>query len=241
VTTFSLNPDLDADRLRAEYEAQGHVQLMPFIGEEQADALAAELAAEERWLEIINSGEKLFELDRAAQASLSPERRMRLEAAIALAARHEFQHRYEAIRVDDDPKVRRKHPTLLNQFALFLSSRPVVELMRTVTGAADIAFADAQATAYRPGDFLTSHDDLVAGKGRRAAYVFGLTEGWRADWGGLLMFHDRDDDVRRALLPRFNCLNLFAVPQPHSVSLVAPWAGHVRLSVTGWLRNARPK
>ena len=55
------------------------------------------------------------------------------------------------------------------------------------------------------------------------------------------MFHDGEGDVRRGLLPRFNCLNLFAVPQPHSVSLVAPWAGHVRISVTGWLRSGHPR
>ena len=101
-----------------------------------------------------------------------------------------------------------------------------------MTGAADIAFADAQATAYAPGDFLTAHDDNVAGKARRAAYVLGLTPGWRTDWGGLLLFH-RDST---AWVPRFNTLNLFGVPQPHSVSQVASFAGNRRYAVTGWLR-----
>ena len=174
---FTLNPELDAARLRADYRAHGHVQLMPFVEHEQAAALAAVLGADESWREVINSGTKLFELDRSAQASLEPERRSRLEAAIALAARNEFQHRYESIRVDDSDAVRRSNPTPLNQFALFLSSPPVIDLLRAITGAADIGFADAQATAYRPGDFLTAHDDAVEGKGRRAAYVFGLTKG----------------------------------------------------------------
>jgi Rps23 Pro-64 3,4-dihydroxylase Tpa1-like proline 4-hydroxylase len=70
--------------------------------------------------------------------------------------------------------------------------------------------------------------------------VLGLTPGWRAEWGGLLMFHERGGDIERALMPRFNVLNVFAVPQLHSVSAVAPFAGNDRLSVTGWLRFGRP-
>ena len=37
-------------------------------------------------------------------------------------------------------------------------------------------------------------------------------------------------------MPTFNALNLFAVPQLHSVSFVPPFAGALRFSVTGWLR-----
>jgi Rps23 Pro-64 3,4-dihydroxylase Tpa1-like proline 4-hydroxylase len=35
-------------------------------------------------------------------------------------------------------------------------------------------------------------------------------------------------------------LNIFAVPQPHSVTIVAPFAAAARYSVTGWLRMKRP-
>ena len=54
------------------------------------------------------------------------------------------------------------------------------------------------------------------------------------------MFHDSAGDIERALTPRFNSLNIFAVPQLHSVSVVAPFAGQTRMSVTGWLRSATP-
>jgi len=95
---------------------------------------------------------------------------------------------------------------------------------------------DGQATQYLPGHFLTSHDDAVAGKNRVAAYVLSLTPGWRIEWGGLLQFHDGDGDVGLALAPRFNAMHLLRVPQVHSVSFVAPYAGTPRVSVTGWLR-----
>ena len=99
-----------------------------------------------------------------------------------------------------------------------------------------VAFADAQATAYAPGDFLTGHDDAVGGKKRLAAYVFGLTPVWRVEWGGLLLFHGSDGDVDAGLAPRFNTLNVFAVPQTHSVSMVTRAAPSRRYSITGWLR-----
>ncbi|MBL8647073.1 MAG: hypothetical protein JNL46_07435, partial [Sphingosinicella sp.] len=54
--------------------------------------------------------------------------------------------------------------------------------------------------------------------------------------GGLLMFHDENGGISRVLTPAFNSLRVFAVPVPHSVSYVAPFAGKQRVSVTGWLR-----
>jgi Rps23 Pro-64 3,4-dihydroxylase Tpa1-like proline 4-hydroxylase len=108
-----------------------------------------------------------------------------------------------------------------------------------VTGDERIAYVDAQATRYRPGHFLTEHTDDVAGKQRLYAYVLNLTPAWRIDWGGLLLFHAPDGHVAEAYCPRFNALNVFAVPQAHSVSVVAPFAPAHRLSVTGWLRAAR--
>jgi Rps23 Pro-64 3,4-dihydroxylase Tpa1-like proline 4-hydroxylase len=76
--------------------------------------------------------------------------------------------------------------------------------------------------------------------GRRAAYVLNLTPEWRPDWGGLLQFYDAMGNVSRAFTPGFNVLNIFRVPQPHSVSWVTPLAAAPRYAVTGWLRAAAP-
>ena len=61
--------------------------------------------------------------------------------------------------------------------------------------------------------------------------------GWRADWGGLLLFQDADGHVSEGYVPKFNALNLFAVPQTHAVSQVASFATASRLSITGWIRS----
>ena len=186
---------------------------------------------------VLNSGDKLFELDRPTQASLGDARARQLEQAVHEAARTGFQYRYESIRVPDDAEQRAEKGTLLDILAEFLSSGAARDMLRAVTGARDIAFADAQATCYRPGDFLTAHDDAVAGKARRAAYVLGLTPGWRAEWGGLLLFHGKAGRIDDGFVPAFNSLSLFAVPQDHSVSFVAPFAPVHRYSITGWLRS----
>ena len=117
-----------------------------------------------------------------------------------------------------------------------MSTDRVRDFLRTITGSAEIEYADAQATAYAPGDFLTVHDDAVEGKFRRAAYVFGLTPVWRLEWGGLLLFHGSDGHVDCGWVPTFNTLNLFKVPQLHSVSEVTQAAAYRRYAITGWLR-----
>lgn len=217
-----------------EFRTSGRLRVAEFLVSPDAERLHAELAASEAWRLVLNGGAQTFEIDRAGQAALDSAQRAKIDAAVIDAARHGFQYRYESIRVADDPAQRGS--SALDRFADFLNSAEAIGWFREVTGIADIDHADAQATCYGPGHFLTEHDDDVAGKHRRAAYVLSLTPTWRIDWGGLLLFHDAEEAVR-GFAPGFNALTLFAVPQRHSVSAVAPSAGAPRYSVTGWLRS----
>jgi SM-20-related protein len=239
-TLFSLNPELDLDQLAQQFGSAGRVHIPDFLAQKGAEQLFSDLRARDDWRLVINQGEKLFELDRKAQEALSPDERAKLDLAVYQAARTGFQFRFETIRVPDSEAERVAEPTLLNNFARFLSSEATIDTLRRITGCAGIGFADAQATAYGPGHFLTAHDDDVGGKGRLAAYVFNLTPRWRVEWGGLLMFHRSDGHVGEGYLPRFNALNLFKVPQLHSVSYVVPFVPNRRYAVTGWLRSGKP-
>ena len=73
------------------------------------------------------------------------------------------------------------------RFFEFLNSEPFLAFARAVTGVSEIAFADAQATLYRSGDFLSVHDDNVAGKKRYAAYVFNFTPNLALRNGGAFL------------------------------------------------------
>ena len=233
---FRLNPELNAESLASQYRNRGRLHIPQFLHRDDADCLYRSLREANDWKLVINQGEKLFEADRSAQASLSPEQRKRLDQAIYRSARHNFQFQYETIRVPDGKRERNEEESALNHFARFMCSAPLISFMKFVTGDKDIGYADAQATAYGAGHFLTGHDDAVQGKNRRAAYVFNLTPVWRIEWGGLLLFHGSDGHVEQGFSPTFNALNIFSVPQPHSVSSVAPFAADRRYSVTGWLR-----
>lgn len=234
---FRLDPRHDPAALGREFAATGRVQIHDFLDEGGAGMLQAEMKRRQDWAQIVNSGDKVYDLDRETRAGMSAEQAAALDDAVFAGARAGFQHRYESIRVPDDPAARVASADPFARFATILSEGEGREFLRAVTGA-PYDFADAQATAFAPGDFLTAHDDGVAGKGRFAAYVFGLTGPWRAEYGGLLLFHDAAGDIERGLLPRFNTLNIFAVPQLHSVSMVNRAAPYRRYSITGWLRRA---
>lgn len=233
---FRLAPSIDAEALAARFAQTGRVQIAPFLDDAAATALADHLLSRTDWRQVMNAGERAFESVPAVLAALTDAQRKRLEETVHAAARTGFQYRYDAIHVADDPEARDGLSDMLAAFTRFMSSAPLIDLLSRIVGAADISFADAQATIFRNGDFLTGHTDDAPGKHRRAAYVFGLTRQWRADWGGLLLFHGGDGGIAEGYVPAFNTLSLFAVPQPHSVSQVAPWADRPRLSVTGWLR-----
>lgn len=236
---FSLNPLLDAEALAREFAARRRIHIPDLLAADAAARLFQHLRQRQDWRLVINQGEKLFELDREAQAALTPAKAAALDSAVHKAAREGFQFRFENIRVPDADPDRSAAATLLAEFARFLSTGTAREFLRTVTGHDNILFADAQATAYGPQHFLTAHDDEIAGKSRLAAYVYNLTPEWRADWGGLLMFHRANGHVEEAFTPRFNALNLFDVPQPHSVSYVVPYVPNRRYAVTGWLRSSK--
>jgi Rps23 Pro-64 3,4-dihydroxylase Tpa1-like proline 4-hydroxylase len=232
-----LSSELDWEQLSSAYAATGRLHVPGFLHPDDAALLHQSLRNRQDWRLVVNQGERSFDLDREAQKALSAEQRQQLEAAVHAEARYGFQYLYESVRVPDQPEQRLGDDPLL-AFARFMSSDPVRGFLREVTGCDAIDFADAQATAYSPGHFLTAHDDEVAGKHRHAAYVYNLTPRWRVDWGGLLLFEDSSGHVEQGFTPSFNALNLFTVPQPHSVSMVAPFAANRRYSITGWLRGS---
>jgi Rps23 Pro-64 3,4-dihydroxylase Tpa1-like proline 4-hydroxylase len=234
---YRLNPALDPDALARRFRRAGRLNISDFLDAEGAARLHALLRGSDEWRLVLNQGDKVFELDRPTQAALDPAAKAKLEAAVHAAARYDFQYMFESIRLPDEEEARRARGDDLAAFASFMSSPEVVGFLRQVTGRGGIDFADAQATAYGLGHFLSAHDDAVEGKNRHAAYVFSLTPAWRPEWGGLLLFHGEDGHVAEAYVPKFNSLTLFAVPQPHSVSMVAPFAAARRYSVTGWLRG----
>lgn len=227
----------DLPSLAAEFADNGVVQIRDFLTPESALSLHQHLRARSDWMQVLLSETGIVELPRDLRASMPEAQRQALDEAVYARARAGFQYRYESLRVPDGKEERRQSADPLARLAELMSGEEVRTLLRQVTGDPSIDFADAQGTAFSPGDFLTAHDDAVEGKGRRAAYVLNLTPTWRVEWGGLLLFHGADGHVSRGLVPSFNVLNVFRVPILHSVSEVTRASPYRRYSVTGWLRS----
>lgn len=232
---IQLRGDLDRRLIRNVFDQRHRVHI-PACLEDSAARFGLEvLRHRTSWRLSVNSSKQHYDVHPEQIAALPTARQVLMLDAINEGARHGFQYAFNNFPMHDVYVAgERAHP--LMRFYEFLNSPSFLDFAREVTGCADIAFADAQATLYRPGHFLTVHDDDVSGKHRRVAYVLNFTETWRADWGGILQFIDQDGHVAEGYTPMFNSLNLLRVPQKHCVSYVAPAAANGRYSITGWLR-----
>ena len=236
MTELRLNPALDAAAHAAAYARDGYVQVRDLLPADAAEALALTLETAVDWDLFLSSPSGPEVLNREQLGAMGREAIARRLAEVDARARDGFAYRYlgypmiTAYLTGRDPG----HP--LHALLEFLNSPELLGFARSVTSEPGVIKADAQATYYRPGDYLTLHDDTGVGE-RRAAYTLGFSRSWRADWGGQLLFHGPDGEIVRGLMPGFNVLTLFRTPQWHSVAPVAPYAGGPRLSITGWLRD----
>ena len=232
----TLNPNLDVAGLAAGYVAQQRIHIANLLTPSSATRLHRCLEQEAEYTLAIMTEQGAQYAKPAALAQ--PELMRQVQAgAYARAQNGKFSFLYDThvVTQTGDPYPAADH--YLRKVTDFLEGPAFLDLCRAVTGLQNIAFADAQVTRYRPGHFLTQHDDNVPEQKRLAAYVLNFTPVWRPDWGGELLFLGRDGHVAQGFTPAFNALNIFTVPQSHIVTLVAPFAAGPRLSITGWLRS----
>lgn len=231
-----INPDLDIAALARAYRDNGHVRVERVLAA-GAREMFAWFGKCTDWIQLISADGGAIEIDYADWIAMASVERASIEQEMYRRATDGFQYSYAAMRVpDDDERLPGGDPMTI--FAEFMESATTQDLLEAITGTRSPAFNDGQATAYGTGDFLTGHDDDVAGRSRTTACVFGLTPQWRLEWGGLLLFHDLGSRDVHGMVPQFNTLDLFAVPRYHSVSQITPAAPRRRFAITGWLSPA---
>jgi SM-20-related protein len=240
--SFHLSSSLNSETIHASFSQDGYAHIGRVLPAENARRIHKGLIETTPWSLAFNDGGKHIDLS-AAQINSMPKHSVnQLQQAIYARARDNFQYCYSSYPIYDAYEAGLSKGHVLHLFYEWMNGEKFLEFARAATGFDDISFVDAQATRYMPGHFLTVHDDALEGKNRRAAYIFNFTPEWRVDWGGYLQLLDENNNVRRGLAPSFNALNILAVPQKHNVSLVAPFAGGMRLSISGWFRyGAKPE
>ncbi len=233
-----LNAGLNVPELALQFQRARRLVIPDVLAPSTAEQIHDCLTRDVKWGLAYRDAEGTQLMDRARLDALSLPERSSLEQKIHQGAQKGFQYKYRCYPMLDAYLQQRDPGLLLHRLFEFINSPVMLDFARAVTGFRQIVRADAQATLYAPGDFLTLHNDFDAEKGRLAAYVMGFSKGWRADYGGMLQFLDAHQNVEQGFLPRFNSLMLFAVPQMHAVTCVAPFAPIGRYAVTGWFQDA---
>jgi SM-20-related protein len=235
---LQLNPHLDLPALAAEFARTGRIQVRDVLTAASAERLRNLLAQETPWGLACQAGATApAELIRAERlAGMATDEREALVARAGANPDYGFAYQSYPLVTAYLEKWRpgSPHERLLED----LNGPAMLDFMRAATGIPEIVKMDGQATLYGPGHFLRPHSDAESERGRRVAYVLNLTAGeWRPDWGGYLNFFDPGWDIEQAYRPRFNCLNLFRVPQWHNVGEVSATAPIARYAITGWARD----
>jgi SM-20-related protein len=237
---LSIDPALDPASMAKVFRRLGRLHIPDFFAGDGADRVTAALAGSQvPWIKTWRTTGPSLDGDLAQFDGLTPENRAAFDAEMKTAAATGFCFQFDAWRVSDDiDKGVRRGGALAPIEAVhdFVNSAAFLGFVAALTGERRGTFADTMASRYRPGDFLSAHDDHISGKNRLFAYVLNFTPVWRPDWGGVLSFLDEDGHVAEGYTPSFNALNIFAIPSAHAVSYVAPFAGAHRHAVTGWVR-----
>jgi SM-20-related protein len=226
-----LGPQLDRASLARAFGQRGRLRIPHILTDASARRILHALQHETPWGLILNEGKTVRKY-----ASVSPDDHQAMALAAWDRAHSGFQYFYHYYRLVEDRKIHPPPGHYLLKLIEFLTGTTFLSFIREVTGVRSITRVSSTATLYKPLDFLTMHDDSVERGGRQIAYVLNMTPAWRPDWGGALQFFDSADHIEEAYLPSFNALNLFRVPQHHSVSQVAAFGG-LRYSVSGWFES----
>ncbi|WP_444891261.1 2OG-Fe(II) oxygenase [Microbulbifer sp. DLAB2-AA] len=238
---FYMSSDFAVEELRKEYLKASVVQVSSFLQAQSAADIFSFLRGQEEWNLSFNKFGSHADISFLDFCGWSSKQKTTLNDVVWSQAEGGFQYFYKSIPIFDFCSRGYGQDKRFSAIFELVNSRPFLSLMRSIVGDQSISFADVQATCFDRGHFLKVHDDGVHGKNRVAAYVINLTPDWDADWGGILNFYGGKKNVTQGLVPTFNAINVFKVPQKHSVSYVTPFARESRYSITGWLRRGQVK
>lgn len=234
--TLIINPAHNIDDLTKKFMTESRLHIPNFLEPNSAKSLGDIVCNFNEWNLSLNSGDTHYDINHVTRQNLNSEFYTSLYASVGRDALLGFQYIFENYPLYD-AYYSGSCPKNLRDILEFINSDSFLSFIKKISKYDDITFADSQLTKFSAGQFLTSHNDDVSGKNRRIAYVLNLTPLWNPDWGGILQFHGNDKHIEHGFVPMFNSLNLFSVPQKHSVSQIASYVTTSRYAVTGWLRE----
>lgn len=220
-------------QLHSHYLIQNqHLKISNFLNEDFAKRLSNCLENEVDWgLACRINGEPKSFLNTADIQNLEQPTLEKLQSQLS----EEFQFVYNTYMMVTAYIEKRDPEHFLNQVLEWLNYPDTLDYFKRLIKNPHLKKINAQATRYLPGHFLTQHNDEHKEEGRLYAYVLGISKDWNPDWGGLLHILNKQGEITKTIIPEYNSLSIFKVPQNHFVSHVSPLAKNQRLGITGWL------
>lgn len=237
VPEITLSPHHNMELLAKVYARSGRIHIPDLLREEDAQRIHDALVNRTPWNLTIIHNDLVYDVTPDQYAAMSEDQIKAMDTEVIDFARKQYEGRYRTLRLSDRGEPFADDIPELVALTQFLNGEEFIAFIRRITGNNAVAYADAQATCYWPGDFLHPHYDTLTEKSRLFAYVLNLSPKWNVEWGGLLGFIDQDSHLAEAYTPKWNALNLLDVRLYHYVSHVAPFANAKRYSITGWLRQ----
>ncbi|TFV27208.1 hypothetical protein E4K64_39330 [Bradyrhizobium frederickii] len=228
--------DLTVERraeIRAEFQTFGAARIVDFLAPDVAAAASEVLQSFDAWsvVSIAPDGTPIC-LDWKDWERSRPDGRQ------PYSSNASFQYLFKSY-----PLVERLRDGcatgVLRTIAEYLTGTRFRRIVADATGHGEFIHVDGFASRFEAGHFLTTHTDKQPPGTpgiRKVAYSLNLTTQWDNDWGGQTAFWS-DHDPPICFPPTYNTLLLFAVPRPHSVLYVPPYARGARLALTGWLHE----
>jgi SM-20-related protein len=244
VAVLALGAKLNRETLSQAFRTSRRLRVVDFLAPASALALYRYVAREVQWRAFLASNGRLLAPAAEFRGVYPPElERQMLERAYAGAGSNyaflcEMDQPFPEDGHDDVAGEPVPAAGLLGRLGEFVNSAVFLDTVRDITGSCDIRRARVRATRYRVGHFATFNAAFRCTEkwGRPvAAFTLNLTPEWAPEWGGLLEFHGSEGYVVEAYVPSFNVLDIFALPQGHWVSPVAPFASGARLAIEGRL------
>lgn len=231
---FLLPEGEEFDALQQQLDETGRCSIQPILSEEAAACIEEYLVSSEAWCRIRGIRNQRFDLPPERERDKTPQvlaDHRAIDQAIAGDASKSFAFLYDAIPMTEEA-LAPASDTPLAQLRRAMTDPAVYRWLERLTGEAALTGVEIQATRFTAGDFLSLHHDGPS-IDRKIATVLGLSRDWSLDWGGNLLFPSVDERVE-GLSPGYNRLDLFMVPQFHSVTAVTAAAPRPRLAVSGW-------
>lgn len=237
---FQINPVLVPEKLAEQFQARRSVHVTNFLPYAVATALSRHLVDCMAYQTYVVANEDEMATSPGEESILTPDDEREMLDVACEGARNGFASYFEAngrLRVPD-PAEESSVITPFNDFVQFLNSSAFLDFARKVTGLDKIQRVDAHATRFRGGHFVLFNNGTfsadVSGK-RRVNFELNLTQQWRPEWGGMLEMRGDEGYQIEAVMPCFNCLDLFAFPKGYWISQVTPFAHASRYAIFGSL------